>query len=478
MLPAQTIARRAVKRSRSRELYPFYYPNPADFLEAEMVIPETGLPITLHPEQRAVIEAMSARDERGYFLYNRWLYSAPKKTAKTTLGAGIALWHAWQVKDGEVYIIGNDLRQATNRMFQAIEYAIEHNSRMVAHAKIDKHKIQLTNGTKIESLAVDPAGEAGMNPTAIFWTELWGATQEKHMRMWSEAALSPTRIGYSFIFAESYAGFSGQSLILEQLYNQIIKEGTPHPDAPELFTNGAAIGYWCTRRYLPWQNGPDAEVYYASERLSKIESEFDRQHNNHWQSATEAFLPSIEWWDACKGDVPLPDKHIPCVIAMDAGIDDDCFGILMIYRRGDQRYVPYARKWTPPKGGKIQFSGEGSPEEELRRLIREYNVIVVEYDKWQLHDMATRLASEGNCWFHEFSQAGPRAVADKFLYDTIKERRITHSGDVDLREHLANADAKKDGEKLRLVKRTQQGKIDLAVCASMANARAMELNIG
>ena len=191
----------------------FQYANPADFIGAEVYDPDSGNRLTLHPEQRAVLEAMSERDEAGNFKHSLWLYSAPKKSAKTTIGAGVALWQAWQVPRGEIYIIGNDQRQADNRMAQIIRYTILNNPKMKSRVNITKSsfKIDLDNGTRIDIIPVDPRGESGMNPTGLFWTEAWGAMGARAEMLWSEATLSPTRSGQSFKFVESYAGYSGES---------------------------------------------------------------------------------------------------------------------------------------------------------------------------------------------------------------------------------------------------------------------------
>lgn len=461
---------------------PLRYDNPADFILNEMFIPETGAALPLHAEQIAVLRAMAERDaSTGKLKYSTWLYSSPKKSAKTTIGAGVALWQAWRVPNGEIYIIGNDLKQADNRMAQAMRWCLEHNPRMKGRVKIvpSQYKITLDNGTRIESIPVDPAGEAGMNPTGLFWTEAWGATASKHELMWTEAALSPTRAGESFKFIESYAGFTGQSNILERLYDGIIKDGEAHPDAPELFTNGAAIGYWCTRRYLPWQ--VEAAEYYRQEAIEKTPEEFARIHDNQWASATESFIP-IEWWDACRADLPPMREGQGLVMALDAAVDSDCFAVVLVGAedRGDGRQVQvrYARKWQPPVNGKLDFGGDDGPEQEIRRLCSQYNVVVITYDPYQLHDMATRLYRDGVGFFEPFSQGQPRARADKALYDIIRDRRIVHSGEPDLREHLQNANRKPEDEKfLRLIKRRATDKIDLAVALSMAADRALYYNL-
>ena len=460
------------RRQQQKDNPTFHYDHPADFIEAEIYDPDSSGRLALHPEQRAVLEAMSARDDAGNFRHSLWLYSAPKKSSKTTIGAGIALWQAWQVPRGEIYIIGNDQKQADSRMSEIIRFSILNNPRMKGRARITQssYKIVLDNGTRIESIPVDPKGESGMNPTGLFWTEAWGAMGKAAELLWSEATLSPTRAGQSFKFVESYAGYNGESTVLERLYEGVIKRGAAHARVPELYINGASIGYWCTRRYLPWQQNP---AYYAQEALSKTPSEFERQHENKWQSSTQAFIP-IEWWDACKGDV-TPPARTDVVVAVDAAVSGDCFAIVVVGKIGGVLTVLRTYIWTPPANGQIDFS---EPEQTIRDLASEFWVLEVAYDEYQLADMMQRLRREGiHC--KAFSQGTDRLVADKKLHDAIRDGRLAHDGDAKLREHVQNANKKEeaDGARLRIVKRVETSKIDAVVALSMAHERASVLNL-
>jgi phage terminase large subunit-like protein len=115
----------------------------------------------------------------------------------------------------------------------------------------------------------------------------------------------------------------------------------------------------------------------------------------------------------------------------------------------------------------------------LRRLISEYNVIQVTYDPYQLHDMAMRLRKEGLAWFKPFSQGQDRLIADSQLRDIIRDRRLWYRGEADLEEHLQNANAAIDPQesKIRIVKRVENLKIDLAVSLSMASHNLLYLNL-
>lgn len=350
-----------------------------------------------------------------------------------------------------------------------------HNPRM-ADVRIKQNTAKLPNGTKIEALSVDAAGESGANPTGIFWTEIWGAKQKKHEEFWTEMVLSPTRQGHSFKFCESYAGHSGESNIWERLYNAAVKEHPPvEPDiSPELYEDGNTIAYWCTRRFLPWQQGAAADEYYAQEAKEKVPNEFRRQHMNEWTLSEDTFIP-IEWWDSARRDtLPVEGDWSRWVMGMDAGVSDDCFALVALSKHEDTFAVRYVRKWTPPKGGKLDFA---EPEAEIRRLAATGKLACIVYDEYQLHDLATRLKNELDVWFWACPQGQDRLIADKRLYDLLKAQRIVHSGEPDLREHILNANSKVDGDKLRIVKRPEAAKIDLTVALSMAAYKGRTLII-
>lgn len=454
---------------------PLVYDNPADFIIHEMYIPETpGVPMTLADEQYNVLREMSSRDDAG-FKYSTWLFSMPKKSAKTTIGAGVALWQAWRFGEGEIYIIGNDLKQADNRMAQAIRYCVEHNPRMKGRVIVttSKYTIKLDNGTKIESIPVDPRGEAGMNPTGLFWTEAWGAVGSRAELLWTEAALSPTRAGESFKFIESYAGFSGESLLLERLYENIVKNGVASPTIPELYTAGKSIAYWCTRRYLPWQTSESGQAYYRQEAMEKTPQEFSRIHDNAWSTSDDVFVPPI-WWTNCRVD-KLPDARAGqgMVLGLDGGLHDDCFAVVLVSKEGDYVDVRECHVWYPPVGGVVDFA---EVETELLRIFDQYNVEEVAYDETHVAYLVQRL--EHRSFWRKFDQFRPRAISDKLLYDLIREQRIRYADQPTLTRHILDANRKPEDEaKLRIIKRNQKVKIDAAVCLSMAAARILYYNM-
>lgn len=454
--------------------------DPADWITQHFYIPETKAPITLAPYQRAALTEALSRDANGNYKYSTVVWSDTKKTAKTTIAAAVAAWVAMNTQRARIRFVGNDLKQADSRVFNALTEAINLSPEWKKTIAVKQHTVTFTQtGSVIESVPVDPAGEAGGNDDMLEWTELWAAKSTAHQKLWAELTLSPTKFGKSFRWVDTYAGYSGESKILESLYEQGVKQGRRLDlsfdgndlTGLEVYANDAARLFvlWNTVPRLAWLT-PE---YYAQEAVTLTESEFLRMHRNQWVSSEQTFVPR-EWWDACRAaTLPALDPRTPIVVALDAGISNDCFAMVAVSREETRVRVRYAQKWTPPKGGKLDFS---VVESELRRLAESHNIAEVCYDPYQLHDFCKRLQRENLCFFREFNQGQDRLIADKQLFDMIRERTIEHSGEPDLAEHIQNANAKTEGDKaLRIVKRGEQLKIDLAVALSMATHRITKL---
>jgi len=310
---------------------------------------------------------------------------------------------------------------------------------------------------------------------------LWGWQHKSHQDMWAEMTISPTRHRFAQRWVDTYAGYRSQSTILEGLYDQIVSEDNRlDTDEIEMYANGRQFAVWNTEPCLPWQT-PE---YYTSEAAILHPMQFERMHRNQWADSALSFItPAM--WEQCQRELTSPPKNVKWVFAADAGVSNDLFAIVGVYRRdevvdGKRKiliYPGYVNVWKAPTGGKIDFR---EPEAEIRRILKAYPVIEFNYDPYQMHSLMTRLQSETNVHMRPFNQGTDRVRADKQFYDMILEERLQHDGNVILTEHVLNADAdiNKQENKLRLIKRQEHLKIDVAVAASMAVDRAVYLNIG
>lgn len=498
---SELILRRTMERSGLIEAPPRPMPDAVQWIQENFYLYDTGELMTLHECQIRPLELALKRDTAGNYCYSTVLWSWPKKSAKTTLIAAVVDYIADNRPRSQIKLIANDLKQADSRVGmyirESIAIAKSKGKRLGIRVTPSGYKIDYPNGSRIEMIPIDPTGEAGGNDDLIVYSELWGWKSSAHQRMWSEMTLSPTKFGNSQRWIDTYAGIEGESPVLAQMYETAVKQGRQLWDDHEVYVNDAAktLAVWVTKPMFPWQT----EAYYAEQTQTLTPSEFRRMHRNEWVTSEDAFIP-IELWDACKVDTLPPMEeldtghpysiHNPSkrslylVAGVDAAVSGDCFAVVAVSKhalRGadgfltnEYKYaVRYVRKWTPTPGHKLSFA---EPEAEIVRLGKDERCVCFAYDPYQLHDMSTRLRNQ-SVWMHEFPQGKERLIADKQLYDMILRGDIIHDGNPDLREHMLNANAKTEGDKLRIVKRNEHLKIDLVVALSMAIDRAKHLGI-
>lgn len=433
--------------------------------------------IQFAPHQERIIEAALERDSLGRFRWSTVVWSCPKKSGKTRIAAMVSAWLAVHAgKYSEIYCLANDGKQSADRVLAAVKKANDL-GKLGWHDKLTR--IELPNGSFIEAVPVDPTGEAGANPTASVWSEMWGFRLSAKERLWSEFTIPPTRHGRAIRWVESYAGYTGESPVLEQLYHEGVEEGKRHPAFPDLpvYVNDRArlFCYWDHEPRMAWQT----DEYYQAEAALLHPLEFARIHRNEWVSAIGQAIP-VEAWDRCHDPrMPALAPGTPIVLGLDAGVSGDCTALVAVSRHplnNSMAAIRAVEVWEPPAGGQMDYTQ--TIEASVRKWCKAANVVCVVYDPYQLHKMATDLRREGLGWFEEFSQGQQRAIADKQMVDLVTARKVAHNGDPTLRQHVINAAAKLEGEKsMRFVKRSDRLKIDSLVAASMAVWQCLKLNL-
>ncbi len=463
-----------------------------DFAHKSYYIPESQQPIQLLPHQISILNyALDPIND-----FQTIVYSTVKKSGKTAIAALVARWVAetWG-SHTEVYLVANDLEQAKGRIYQSAINSIEltpgysmTRKELTGQWKIVENRgaLHIPSHSIMRAVSSDYKGEAGSNPTATFWSELWGYASEASHRLWDELTPVPTR-KRSIRYVETYAGYEGESDLLEALYKlgldgkQLTHDDIdwPFPDRPPIYINKKArmFMYWDQgeiARRMPWQT-PE---YYEAQATTLRPLAFQRLHLNYWTSSVSEFIP-IEWWDSCKSDLPPLDARTPIVLGVDAATTSDCCAIVGVSRH-PRAHTDVAlrllRVWTPPKGNTIDLTL--TVETAIREICSRYNVTQIAYDAYQLHKMMTDLKRDGIAWCKPFSQATDRSVADKQLFDLIRDRRIAHEGQDDLRDHVRNCAAKQNRDedtKLRIIKKSQERKIDLVIALSMASYECLRL---
>ena len=424
---------------------------------------------------------MTRRDESGRFIYRTWLFSCPKKSGKSAVAGWLALWLAVvEGRSGEVLFCANDLEQSQSRAFKVARYSIEANPRIAA--SLTQFAVRLTHtGTVLQALASDYASAAGANPTATIWDELWAYRSENSRRLYDELTPVPTRHN-SIRLIVTYAGFHGESELLEELYRTGLAGERLDDDLP-IYRNGDLFMYWDHLARMPWHTSE----YLASQEAALRPDAYARLFRNEFQAPMGEAVAAGQW-DMCRGPVPplRPGDRTPLVLSVDASVKHDHFACLAVSRSAEhpdrEVWIRAVKSWVP--GGKeLSFYGPGSPDEWLRGFCHDFNVVQLTADPYQLVGLMQELRRDGVVWAEPFPQGVDRLRADGLLLSLIAERRVRYDPSLPgadlLRDHILNAGYHVTGESEhgRLVKLTYGKKIDLAVCAAMAVDRCLYLNL-
>jgi phage terminase large subunit-like protein len=198
-------------------------PDPCAFFEDGVIVdPETSRPFVLYPAEKLFLRHALTLTADGRLPYPELVFSAPKKSGKTALAAMIVLYVILVLGGpyAEAYCVANDFDQAQGRVFAAIARMLSPRGGESSLAKITASKIEFpSTGATITALASDYAGAAGANPTITVFDELWGYVSERSRRLWDEMVPVPTR-KISARLTVSYAGYEGESKLLEELYRR------------------------------------------------------------------------------------------------------------------------------------------------------------------------------------------------------------------------------------------------------------------
>lgn len=322
-------------------------------------------------------------------------------------------------------------------------------------------EIQWANNSRIRSLAATKSAGRSFTASLVLM-------DEAAFMQWGEelyTALKPTIDGGGQLFVVSSA--NGEGGFFHQLWT----------------TATAGLNNFGTV-FLSWRARPDRDDAWharvATEALSSVVDlqEYPSTSIEAFQNTgNDRFLPSIALWDICQEALPPLDAHTPCVLALDAGESNDNFAAVIVSRhpeRPNAVAVRYARAYVPHKGVPLDFD---LIEKDIRGLCRDYAITELTYDPMLLGQMIRRLKLNPVTVYTPFPQGVARLEADKGLLDLILQRQIAHNGNADLKQQIDNADRKLDteGRRLRIVKRSEHLKIDMAVALSMVAARFGEI---
>jgi len=451
---------------KERQIIPF-----VDWAEKSVVL-DDGKPIVFQPHQRKILSHAFSLGPDGKLPYSTVIYSCVKKSGKTTIAAIVTLWIAFELEPrSELILAANDYDQAAGRVYKEAKKIVERSAVLKSRApSITTTQITLADGTVIKAIPTDATGEAGANQSLSAFDELWGYTSERSRRLYEELTPVPTRRN-SIRFISTYAGYTSESTLLEDLYHQVfddhdhLKPGVemPIPGLP-CYAIGNMFVYWDHHPRMPWQT----VEYYRGQRQELRPTAYLRLHENRWVSS-ESGLFDMALWDACVDRThrpPLPNKQIKLFVGVDASVKKDRSAVVSVYMDDSRLKLGPKRFWQPTPEAPMDL--EETMEAYLLELKEGYSLAAVRYDPYQFHRSATTLKKLG-LPMEEFPQSLPNLTEmGQNLFDLVKFGNIVLYACSDMRKEATAAIASDSGRGMRIVKEKSSHKIDQIISLAMA----------
>jgi phage terminase large subunit-like protein len=366
----------------------------------------------------------------------------------------------------EGYAVANDLEQAQSRVFQAVGRIIDASPLLRDAVKATGSKVEfLSTGATIMALASDYAGAAGSNPTLSCFDELWGYTSERSRRLFDECVPPPTR-KVAGRLTVTYAGFSGESALLEDLHTLGLRG---EQIAPDLYaTPGVILMYWSHECRAPWQTA----AWIEQMRTQLRPNQFLRMIENRFVTSESTFVDPA-WWTACEQIDPearmlVADPGLRVWVGIDASVKRDSTAIVACTwdEPAKRVRIVWHRVYQPSPTDPIDF--ESTIEATVRELAGRFRIVEPRFDPYQMVSSAQRLTAAG-VKMVEFPQSVPNLTeASSNLYELVKSANLIAYSDDAIRLAIHRAVALETSRGWRIAKDKQSHKIDVVVALAQA----------
>jgi phage terminase large subunit-like protein len=442
--------------------------DPIAFIEHALSDPETGRPFVLLAAERAFLQHAFKLGDNGKLLYPEQLYSCPKKSGKTTFAAIMILTMVllYGGRFAEAYALANDQEQSIARVFTMVRRIVEASPLLRREAKITQDRITFPGiNAVIAAIANDAGSAAGGNATISVFDELWAFVSERSRRLWDEMVVPPTR-KIACRFTCTYAGFVGESQLLEELY----KRGLQQPlVGTDLYAGNGLLMFWSHVPIASWQD----EAWLAAMRHERA-SAYQRMVLNEFASSESQFI-GMSAWDACVQPTLTPvqrDKQLNVWIGVDASVKRDSTALVGCSYDQKAKVVRLVahRVFVPSASEPIDFE---LVENTLLDWAKRFRVRKIYFDPFQFVSTAQRL-EKAHIAIEPYAQTVANlTAATQNLYDLLQSRSIVLYPSTEMRLAISRAIIVESARGWRLDKLKQHHHIDIVVALSMAALAAV-----
>jgi phage terminase large subunit-like protein len=435
--------------------------------------------------------------------YNRAIIYCPKKVGKTTLLAGLSLYHLFEYPGSECYCIASDVQQASVLYDQAADFVElgplaeatyggrEKRLWVKRHYKSIEDKKQKS---KIKVLSSLPSGKSGFSANFIAYDELaeWNSTNARII--WDRlvnagmARINSMQIVISTAqYDRSHLGYEQYKLACD-IRDEKIKDPTTLPVIYSLDDNDDwqdEENWW---RVCPSIGHTVSKDFYRSEFAKVKNSPSDETRFRtfllcQWVGHTDQWVSSQKW-SACGESFAEEDLHgLDATVAIDMARRSDLASYVLLIPKGEKVYliprffIPRQNAKQKEKADKTQYSlwerqghvvftdGDVIDPSVIREHIAEdakhFRIGEIRFDAYGMEETRQILEAEGYEMMEVTQNSPNMSPATAHLERLILDGRIRHNNNPCLNWCLGNTTVKIDShDRIMLDKMRSRGRID------------------
>ena len=262
--------------------------------------------------------------------------------------------------------------------------------------------------------------------------ELWAFTSERSRRLWDELVPPPTR-QIACRLTTTYAGYEGESLLLQDLY----RRGLQQPQiGDDLHAGDGILMFWSHSPVAPWQD----ERWLAEMRRTLRPNAYQRLVLNEFASA-EIAIRRHERMGPMRAAVahahPGTDPDLRRCRCQSMKRDSTALVAVSFDKKAQMVRLVQHRVFTPAPGDPIDF--EHTVERTLLEWRQRFVLRQVLFDPFQMAAVSQRLA-KAHVPIEEYPQTVPNlTAATSNLFDLIQSRGIALYSDAAMRLAVSRA---------------------------------------
>jgi phage terminase large subunit-like protein len=441
--------------------------------------------------------------------YRTMYCEVPRKNAKSTTGAGIALYLLFS--DGEmgaeVYSAAGDREQAAI-IFEIAKQMVEQEPRLKSRCEIYRRSIVYPRtGSAYHVLSADVPTKHGKNSHGVIFDELH-VQPNRHLYDVLKTSMGSRRQPLMVMFTT--AGHDRESICWEEhsyalkVRDGIIKDDTYLP----VIYSAADTDDWTDPKVWTAANpglGISIKLAYLEEECERAkespayQNTFRNLYLDQWTEQSTRWI-DMALWDACSE--PVNERELEgreCYGGLDLASTTDIAAFVKLFppTDDDQRWRVLCRFWVPKENMRKRSDRDRVPyavwsQQELieptegniidydviRKRIGEdgqrFNIREIAFDRWNATQLTTQLAGDGFTMVPFGQGFQSMAAPCEELRKLLVSHQLAHGGNEVLAWMASNVAVKQDpAGNLKPDKSKSSEKIDGIVALIMALGRAM-----